>query len=129
MLALPRASLIERLLAIALDIGLVLIAMMLLELRPDDDGAFPLLFFGYTILFWAWRGTTLGGIICNLRITRTNGESMRFIDALVRGLSTLFSVAALGMGMLWILRDDQRQSWQDKIAGTFVVRVPRNWPV
>jgi hypothetical protein len=31
--------------------------------------------------------------------------------------------------MLWILRDDQRQSWQDKIAGTFVVRVPRNWPI
>ena len=34
-----------------------------------------------------------------------------------------------GLGALWILRDPERQSWHDKVAGTLVVRVPRNFPL
>jgi uncharacterized RDD family membrane protein YckC len=36
----------------------------------------------------------------------------------------VLSVAALGIGFLWILRDPQQQAWHDKIAGTIVVKVP-----
>ena len=50
-----------------------------------------------------------------------------FPDALVRALSSLFSFVALGLGVLWILKDEDRQAWHDKIAGTFVVRLPRAW--
>ena len=32
------------------------------------------------------------------------------------------SIAALTLGILWILRDEDRQGWHDKIAGTYVVR-------
>jgi uncharacterized RDD family membrane protein YckC len=35
----------------------------------------------------------------------------------------------LGLGCLWILKDPERQAWHDKIAGTYVVKVPRNWPL
>jgi uncharacterized RDD family membrane protein YckC len=38
-------------------------------------------------------------------------------------------MAALGLGGLWILRDPERQAWHDRIAGTYVVKVPRNWPI
>jgi uncharacterized RDD family membrane protein YckC len=79
----------------------------------------------YTIGFTAWKGTTLGGIICNLRVVRTNGGDLRFIDAVVRGLSSIFSLAALGIGCLWMLNDAERQMWHDKIAGTVVVKVPK----
>jgi uncharacterized RDD family membrane protein YckC len=51
------------------------------------------------------------------------------VDALVRGLSGIFSLAVVGLGFLWILRDAERQAWHDKIAGTYVVKVPRNWPL
>ncbi|MBW8895733.1 MAG: RDD family protein [Acidobacteria bacterium] len=51
---------------------------------------------------------------------------MRFADALVRGLSSVFSVAALGIGCLWMLQDPEKQMWHDKIAGTLVVKVPRH---
>jgi len=79
--------------------------------------------------FWTWKGTTVGGIICQLRVVRTDGTPLRFVDALVRGLSSIFSLAVVGIGCLWILRDPERQAWHDKIAGTYVVKVPRNWPI
>jgi uncharacterized RDD family membrane protein YckC len=60
---------------------------------------------------------------------RTDGTPLRFVDALVRGLSAIFSIAVLGLGVLWILRDPERQAWHDRIAGTYVVKVPRNWPL
>ncbi len=50
---------------------------------------------------------------------------LRFVDALVRGLSSVFSIVALGTGCLWMLQDPERQMWHDKIAGTLVVKVPR----
>ena len=54
---------------------------------------------------------------------------MRLPDAVVRGLASLLSIGAFGIGCLWILRDAERQSWHDKIAGTYVVKVPRNYPL
>ena len=89
------------------------------------DGYFPLMLLAYHVAFWAWKGTTLGGIICNLRVVGTHGGELRFVDALVRGLSSVFSIAALGIGCLWMLQDAERQMWHDKIAGTLVVKVPR----
>ena len=124
----PRATFLDRFAAFTLDAVLVLIATAMLDLRRED-GAFFVLLFVYCVAFWTWKGTTIGGIICNLRVIRTNGQPLRYIDALVRGLSSLFSFAALGLGVLWILRDPERQSWHDKIAGTYVVSVPRSFPL
>ena len=121
----PRATFLDRLAAFVLDCVLVAIATELLDLHRND-GAFFFLLLCYHIAFWAWRGTTLGGIICNLRVTRTDGTDPRFVDALVRGLSSIFSIVALGIGCLWMLQDSERQMWHDKIAGTLVVKVPRH---
>ncbi len=90
------------------------------------DNAYLAVLFIYHVAFWAWKGTTLGGIIVNIRMVRTTGETPRFIDALVRGLSAIFSVAALFIGCLWMLTDPQKQMWHDKFAGTLVVKVPRD---
>jgi uncharacterized RDD family membrane protein YckC len=122
----PRATFLDRLAAFVLDCVLVAIANGLLDLnRHDTDEWFFFLLLCYHIAFWAWKGTTLGGIICNLRVTRTDGGDLRFVDALVRGLSGIFSIAALGIGCLWMLQDPERQMWHDKIAGTLVVKAPR----
>lgn len=124
----PRASFLERLAAFALDVALVLIADGLLNFTRHE-GALIVLLLAYHIIFWGWKGTTVGGIICQLRVVRVDGQPLRFSDALIRGLSSVFSVAALGLGCLWILYDPERQSWHDKIAGTLVVKVPKNWPL
>jgi uncharacterized RDD family membrane protein YckC len=128
LVAYPRAAFLERLSAFVLDIILVLIVQQLFDLTRRDSAIF-LLLLAYHIGFWTWKGTTVGGIICQLRIVRVDGAPLRFVDALVRGLSAIFSLAVLGIGCLWILRDSERQSWHDKIAGTYVVKVPRNFPL
>jgi uncharacterized RDD family membrane protein YckC len=124
----PRAAFGERLAAFVLDVILVVIAQQLLDLTKRDSAIF-LLLLGYHIGFWTWKSTTVGGIICQLRVVRVDGAPLRFADALVRGLSSIFSLAVLGLGALWILKDPERQAWHDKIAGTYVVKVPRNWPL
>jgi uncharacterized RDD family membrane protein YckC len=124
----PRGAFLERLAAFALDAILVAIVNGVLDLT-NRDGAFVILLVTYHVVFWAWKGTTIGGIICQLRIVRVDGQSLTFSDAVVRALTGIFSAGALGIGFLWILRDEQRQSWHDLVAGTYVVKVPRAYPL
>lgn len=128
MAAFPRATFLDRAAAGVLDIILVVIVGQLLDSVTRDDAIFVLLL-AYFIGFWTWKGTTVGGIILQLRVVRVDGAPLRFVDALVRGLSSVFSAVVVGLGFLWILKDPERQAWQDKIAGTYVVKVPRNWPL
>ena len=121
----PRATFLDRVAAFALDCLLVGIAVQVLDFSRHG-GWFPLMLFAYHVAFWAWKGTTLGGIVVGLRVIRMQGTDVRFVDALVRGLASIFSLAALGIGCFWMLQDPERQMWHDKIAGTLVVKVPRN---
>ena len=126
----PHAFFADRLAAFVLDLILVVITAQVLDLnRHDNDSAVFLLLLVYHIGFWTWKQTTVGGIICQLRVVRIDGRPLTFADALVRGLSSIFSLAVLGLGCLWILRDPERQAWHDRIAGTYVVKVPRNYPL
>lgn len=123
--AFPRATFLDRAAAFALDCILVAIAAEMLD-WSRFEGFYPFLLLVYHILFWTWRGTTLGGIIIGLRVIRTHGAELRPADAVVRGLSSIFSIAALGIGCFWMLQDPENQTWHDKIAGTLVVKVPRD---
>lgn len=120
----PRAPFMDRLAAFVLDCVLVAVINALLN-RHSDDGFYFFLLMAYHIFFWAWKGTTLGGIVLNLRVIRTDGADPRPADAVIRGLSGILSIVALGIGYLWMLQDSEMQTWHDKIAGTLVVKVPR----
>ena len=95
----------------------------------DREGAFIILALTYHVIFWAWKGTTIGGVICQLRLVRVDGRPLEVTDAIVRALTGVLSMGALGLGFLWILRDEQRQSWHDMVAGTLVVKTPRGLPL
>ena len=118
--AYPRAGFGIRLGALALDVLLLGITAALLN---ADDGWIFLLVLAYHIGLWAWKGTTIGGIVCHLRVVRPDGKPVGFTEALVRGPSAIFSVAVAGLGWFWMIWDPGRQTWHDKIAGTIVVRV------
>ena len=124
----PRGAFLERLGALVLDVVLVGIVNGLLDLT-DREGAFFFLLLIYHVIFWAWKGTTIGGMISQLRVVRMDGQALTVGDAFVRGLTGVLSIGALGLGFFWILRDEQRLSWHDIVAGTLVVRVPRGWPL
>ena len=117
----PVARFASRLGAVLLDIILVMIVASLLDL---EGGFLVALFMAYHVALWTWKGTTVGGIICQVRVVRADGDPLQFTDALVRALGSIFSIAVAGLGWLWMLWDADRQTWHDKIAGTFVVRAP-----
>lgn len=121
----PRARLVNRIGALLIDLVMVAFVAYLLDIH---GGRTILLFLIYRVAHWSWRGTTVGGIICRVRVVRTDGAPIRFTEAAVRGLGSILSTLVFGLGWLWILWDAERQAWHDKIAGTFVVRVPSDWP-
>lgn len=79
-----------------------------------------LVLLGYFILFWMLTGQTPGHYLMGLRVVRTDGGRVT-IGVAIRRLAGLYVSAILFLGYLWILWDDKRQGWHDKIAGTYVV--------
>jgi uncharacterized RDD family membrane protein YckC len=75
----------------------------------------------YFIIFWSLSGQTLGDAVMGVRVVRLNGKRMSLWTAIVRYIGYIISLAALGLGFLWILIDDRRQGWHDKLAGTCVI--------
>jgi uncharacterized RDD family membrane protein YckC len=131
LVAQPRALFRDRLAAFFVDIIAVGMVAAFLSAIFEFDGPgpfFPFLLI-YMIVFWTWKQTTFGGIVCQIRLVRIDGTAVSFADALVRALAGVFSLAVFALGALWILRDPERQAWHDKIAGTYVVKVPRHWPL
>jgi uncharacterized RDD family membrane protein YckC len=100
--------------------------VLLAALAPFVEEYFLLIWLGYHIAMWSWRGTTIGGIICNLAVVREDGRPAGLSASVVRGLASVFSGLALGLGFFWVGWTSARQSWHDKIAGTVMVRVPRS---
>jgi uncharacterized RDD family membrane protein YckC len=78
----------------------------------------------YNAAFWVLAGQTLGMRFLGLRVLRTDGRRLGWFRALVREFGYLIS-AILFLGFLWILVDNRRQGWHDKLAGTLVVYA---WP-
>ena len=53
------------------------------------------------------------------------GAELNWDTAIVRALGCFLSMVVVGLGFLWIVFDEDRQAWHDKIAGTLVVRTTR----
>ena len=127
LLAMPHATFADRLAAFVLD-G-ILVALFIYMMSRIDGQAFVPLLLAYRFALWAWKGATIGDIVCQLRVIRVDGGLVGPGEAIIRSLASIFSFGIFGLGCLWILRDADRQAWHDKIAGTFVVKVPRQWPI
>jgi uncharacterized RDD family membrane protein YckC len=83
----------------------------------------------YGAVMWKLRGSTIGGIVFDLRVVRRDGRAMDWETAIVRALGCFLSLAVAGLGFFWIAFDDDKQGWHDKIAGTVVVRVAKGTPL
>jgi uncharacterized RDD family membrane protein YckC len=76
---------------------------------------------GYYIFFWTLIGKTPGKILLGLRVVSRSGRPVTFWQALRRYVGYFLSAIALYIGYIWILLDNRRQGWHDKLADTFVV--------
>jgi uncharacterized RDD family membrane protein YckC len=120
---LPRAGFWIRIAALLIDLVLVGFVLSLIDHRGPAGTLLVLA--GYGAVMWKLRGTTVGGIICNLRVVRIDGRSVGWETAVLRALGCFLSLVAAGLGFFWIAFDRERQGWHDKIAGTVVVLVPK----
>ena len=119
---LPRADFMIRMAALLIDAILVGIVVAILP-GIDDVGLLALAIYG--AIMWKLKGTTIGGIVCNLQVVRLDGRELNWDTAVVRALGCFLSLVVAFLGFIWIIFDEQKQGWHDKIAGTVVVRVPR----
>ncbi|HEX5400158.1 MAG TPA: RDD family protein [Verrucomicrobiae bacterium] len=133
LLSYPKAGFWERVGAAFLDIVVVALIAGIAHgplgfvLRfGHGPPTFFIIALAYFAGLWAWKGTTIGGIVLKLHVVRCDGQPVNFLVALVRGLAAALSVVALFLGFLWIAWDNDKQGWHDKIAGTMVVRLPRS---
>jgi uncharacterized RDD family membrane protein YckC len=78
----------------------------------------------YNIACWMLAGQTAGKWVMGLRVVRTDGQRVRFWAAVRRQIGYWIS-GILFLGYVWILFDNRRQGFHDKLAGTFVVYA---WP-
>jgi uncharacterized RDD family membrane protein YckC len=76
---------------------------------------------GYFVLFWALGGQTLVQYAMGLRVVRVDGKRMTVLRSLARWLGYFVSFVALGLGFLWVLWDDRRQGFHDKLVKTVVI--------
>jgi uncharacterized RDD family membrane protein YckC len=122
-LSYPKAGFWERMAAAFLDI-------VLLGICTAVVGRFaPVVALAYFAGMWAWRGTTIGGIVLGLKVVRFDGQPLSFPVALIRALGAAFSIVVLFLGILWIAWDAEKQGWHDKIAGTVVLKLPKGTPL
>jgi uncharacterized RDD family membrane protein YckC len=120
--ALPRAGFWIRMAALLLDALLVGILIGLLHHLFNLE---LLVLAAYGAVMWKLRGSTIGGIVFDLQVVRQDGREIDWATAIVRALGCFLSLAAAGLGFIWIAFDDGKQAWHDKIAGTVVVRVAK----
>jgi uncharacterized RDD family membrane protein YckC len=78
----------------------------------------------YNIGFWMLSGQTPGKRFLGVRVMRADGERLKLRNAIWRQIGYYISTI-LYLGFIWILFDNKRQGFHDKIAGTIVTY---SWP-
>lgn len=82
----------------------------------------------YYVYFWSnagpWPGQTIGSKIFNIRVIRTDGSDLTITQAFIRYVGFVISAIPLLIGLIWAAFDANKQGWHDKIADTYVVKVP-----
>jgi uncharacterized RDD family membrane protein YckC len=124
--ALPRAGFWIRMAALLLDALMIGFLMGVLHHVYHLE---LLVLAAYGAVMWKLRGSTIGGIVFDLRVVRLDGREIDWETAIVRALGCFLSLAVAGLGFFWIAFDDNKQAWHDKIAGTVVVRVAKGAPL
>lgn len=79
-------------------------------------------FFGvYLVFMWSIFDKTIGQALLGLLVVRTDGGHITIWVAIKRAVGYYISFLPLLAGYFWVLIDDRRQGWHDKLAGTLVI--------
>ena len=77
----------------------------------------------YHVIFWSWRGGTLGQLALGIQVRReSDGRKIGLGTAFLRYIGYIIASVVLYIGLIWVAFDRRKQGWHDKIAGTVVIR-------
>lgn len=79
------------------------------------------LFFGF---FWTRNGQTLGMQAWRIRVQTLDGYRLSWSQALLRFMLAIPSLLLFGLGYIWILFNDERLAWHDKLSDSCMVQLP-----
>jgi uncharacterized RDD family membrane protein YckC len=72
------------------------------------------------------KGQTLGKRACGIRVvSSTTGGTIGYGAAIARYFGRILSTIPLLLGYFWMLWDGEKQTWHDKLAGSYVVPAER----
>jgi uncharacterized RDD family membrane protein YckC len=78
------------------------------------------------IAFWIYRQATPGKMMLGLKVVDAKtGNTLRPSQAVIRYIGYYVATIPLGIGLIWVALDERKQGWHDKMAGTIVLRVPK----
>jgi uncharacterized RDD family membrane protein YckC/cytoskeletal protein CcmA (bactofilin family) len=124
-LTLPRAGFWIRVAAALLDCVMIIVPLGIMGAMHEGPGPMFLAIAVYNAVMWKLKGTTIGGVICGLKVVRLDDRELDWGIVIVRALTGFLSLFIFGLGFIWVAFDDEKQSWHDKIAGTTIVKVPK----
>lgn len=78
------------------------------------------LFFGW---FWTFSGQTLGMQAWKIRIQNADNTAISWKQVSLRYVTAPVSLALIGIGYFWMLKDKDRRTWPDISSGSVVVKV------
>lgn len=78
----------------------------------------------YFVGFWWWWGQTLGKMLLGIKVIRSDNSPLTLGYALLRYGGCIVCCFTLFVGFIWLAFDSHRQGLHDKIADTYVIKLP-----
>jgi uncharacterized RDD family membrane protein YckC len=134
----PAAGMFRRLLAMFYDTLLLLSALLVATAlvmmftrgtlsyhNPYYKTLLFLICFSFHSWFWLHGGQTLGMRAWRLRVQNHSGGPISIWQALLRFMVAIPSLAAGGLGFLWMLIDRERMTLYDRASKSVMVVLPK----
>lgn len=127
-----KGSFLHRLAAYLLDSLVLLLISVVINITASSTELTALNFlnylvaFLYSVLFIGSSGSTPGMKLLKLKVVNTSYQKIGYSTAVGRTLASILSSIALSIGYYWALIDRKRQTWHDKLANTYVVKLDNN---
>lgn len=115
-------TLVALIIAMSAGIAMDLENMVILNVASTASGLVSLV---YHLGFWAMNGGTPGKVMLGMRIVGPDGSvnGIGWGRAVLRMFGYVVSSLLCYLGFFWVLIDQDKQGWHDKIARTYVVHV------
>ncbi|MFN0071906.1 MAG: RDD family protein [Chloroflexota bacterium] len=126
------AGFVPRLVSLIIDVVILIVVQLVLAVVLSvlgdagsslAQGLGVLIALAYDVYFFTSTGQTPGMKVMSIKLVNASGEIITMGQAIVRVVVAYISGIALGIGYLWMLWDGNKQTWHDKAATSFVVRV------